>query len=392
MKHSMRHLRIVLAVAETGSVTRTAARFHVSQPAVSAALNSLETVLATPLFTRQPKAMIPTSAGEVIALRLRRAFDVLDPALAELAPRLTRTTTMAQLTALVAVVEEENFSVAARRLGLAQPTVHRAVRQMESEVGRKLFERSPRGLRPSRAARQVAQAARLAFAELDQAQADLADLAGREVGRVVIGALPLSRSVLLGPAIGLFRLQWKALPIRVIEGPYPELLIALRRGEIDMLVGALRPPVSDLVQEILLNDDMAIVARPGHPMTIGAPEPADLAAFPWVVAAEGTPTRDHFTAMFQAAALPPPLNLVETGSMALLRDLVSRSEHLGFVSARQVARDVASGTLAPVPYRPSGPSRPIGLTTRQGWHPTRAQSDMLAALRRAGMDLDQPAA
>lgn len=385
MMASLRHLRIVLAVAETGSVTQAAARNHVSQPAVSSALRGIEAELGTGLFHRHPAGFALTPAGETVTLRIRRALALLDPALADLAPRLTRTATMAQLHALVAVAECESFSAAARRLAVAQPTVHRAVSLLEGEAGRPIFERSGRGIIPVRAARNLATAARLAFAELDQAEADVGALTGREVGRVVVGAMPLARSVLLGPAIALFRGGWKALPVRVVEGPYAELVLALRRGEVDMLVGALRPAVPDLVQELLFEDEIAIIANPGHPLSGAAIGPDALARFPWVVAPKGTPARDQFDAMFDAAGIAAPVSLVETGSMALLGDLVGRTDHLGFVSARQIAPEVESGRFSRLAFRPTGTLRPIGLTTRADWRPTRAQADMLDALRRASV-------
>eukprot|EP01036_Dinobryon_divergens_P048007 gene48007-64415_t len=80
-----------------------------------------------------------------VALRLRRALALLDPALTALAPRLTRTATVAQLNALIAVTECESFSAAARRLNVAQPTVHRAISQLEGEVGQPLFDRTSHG-------------------------------------------------------------------------------------------------------------------------------------------------------------------------------------------------------------------------------------------------------
>ena len=381
MRTSLRHLRVMLALSQTGSVTQTAAQIGVSQPAVSAALRGIEAALGTAMFDRHANGLTATAAGRVVSLRITRALAALDPALREIRPRLTRTATFAQLTALIAVAECESFSAAARHLNLAQPTVHRAVRQFEGEAGRSLFDRSAYGVIPTRAVRQLVVATRLALTELDQAQADLADFSGREVGRVVIGAMPLARAVLLGPAIALFRAGWKTLPIRIIDGAYTDLSAALRRGEIDMLVGALRPNMADLTQEILLQDEMVIVARPDHPMTKSIHSPADLGRYSWVVAAHGAPARDHFDAMFVAADLPAPTNLVETGSMALLCDLVGRSDHLGFVSALLAQREIANGTLACVPFHPQDTLRPIGLTTRYDWHPTRAQRDMMAALR-----------
>lgn len=370
----------MLALAETGSVTQAAAKIHVSQPAVSAALRGVEMTLGTVLFDRRPSGLIATPAGQAVALRIHRALGFLDPALTDLAPQLSRRVTMAQLTALIAVAETESFSAAARQLNLAQPTVHRAVRQFEDEVGRRLFDRTAQGVIPTRATRHLVDVARLAINELEQAKADVADLFGQEVGQLVIGAMPLSRAVLLGPAIAEFRKNWKSLPIRVIEGPYADLTLALRRGDIDMLVGALRPNVTDIKQKVLLYDTMAIVARPDHPLIMGAVNAVDLVNYPWVVAAHGTPSRDHFAAMFAALNLTTPRNLVETGSMTLLCDLVGQSDHLGFVSALQAQRDIANGTLARVPFDPKSPPRPIGVTTRRDWHPTRAQRDMVTAL------------
>jgi LysR family transcriptional regulator of gallate degradation len=385
MKASLRHLRILLAVAQTGSATQAAALCHVTQPAVSAALAQMAADLGVVLFDRGRAGLRLTPAGEAVVLRLGRALGLLDPALAVLAPRLTRTATMAQLRALIAVAECESFSAAARLLGLAQPTVHRAISQMEEEARGPLFDRTAHGVIPARAVRSLAIAARLALAELEQIAADLGALAGQEVGRVVIGAMPLSRSALVGPAIVLFRARWRRLPVRVVDGPYADLVLGLRRGEVDVLVGALRPAVADLVQERLFDDVLAIVARPGHPLAGGAAGVAGgvagLAAFPWVVAPGGTPARDHFDAMFRTAGVAGPESLVETGSMALLGDLVGRSDHLGFVSARQVAREIAAGLLVRLPVQPQGTARPIGLTTRAGWHPTRAQAEMLEALR-----------
>ena len=242
MRASLRHLRLLLALIETGSVTQAAGQLHVTQPAVSAALQGIETALGTALFDRRPKGLILTPAGAAVALRLRRALGLLDPALCDLNPQLKRTATLAQLTALIAVTECESFAAAARHLGLAQPSVHRALRQFEAAAGRSLFERSAKGMTASRAVRQLAIATRLALTELEQAEADVADLSGREVGRVVIGAMPLSRSLLLGPAIARFRGHWSALPIRITEGHYDDLAESLLRGEVDMLVGALRPP------------------------------------------------------------------------------------------------------------------------------------------------------
>jgi DNA-binding transcriptional LysR family regulator len=382
MKSNLRHLRVFQSVAQSGSVTRAAETAHVSQPAVTQALAKLERLAGQPLFLRRPQALFLTHAGEVLAARVARSFALLDPVLSDLAPRLTLTASSAQLQALIATREAENFTLAARRMGLAQPTVHRAVSQLEQEAGRALFERTAHGLVATRPAQALAQAARLAFAELDQAEADLAELLGREVGRIVIGAMPLSRSSLLPQAIARFRKRRPTLPVRALDGPYADMIAGLRRGEVDFLIGALRDPapIGDIVQVPLFDDRLQIVARSGHPaLDLPNPTLTDLMAYPFVVSPEGAPARTAFDRITSRAGHPP--SLVETGSMILMRELLRISDHLGCISQTQIAAEISLGALVPVPIDLADTARPIGLTHRADWLPTRAQAEFLEDLQ-----------
>ncbi|SMX51257.1 LysR family transcriptional regulator [Actibacterium lipolyticum] len=387
MKWNIRHLRVFLAVTRHSSVSRAADECHLSQPAVTQAIAKLERAFALPLFQHMTQGLFVTPAGETLALRVERALARIDTATAPIAPRLSSTATTSQLEALIAVRELENFSLAARHLGLAQPTVHRAVSQLESEAQKPLFKRSAYGLRATRACQALADAAQLAFAELDQAVMELAELAGREVGQIVVGALPLSRAYILSSAIIEFRKTRPNLLIRVDEGPYSELLSGLRRGEVDMLIGALRDPVpiDDVTQTELFTDDLILVAGPDHPL-VGKPAITleEMAAFPWVVARNGTPTRMLFDKLFDPAETQ--VSLVETGSMILMRQLLRQSNHLGCISRLQAAAEVDMGLMVPLDFDLTLTRRPIGLTTRVGWIPTRGQLALIDKISQAAAE------
>jgi LysR family transcriptional regulator, regulator for metE and metH len=71
----IRDLRMVVAVASEGSLTRAGSRLHVTQPALSRQLAGLERRVGAPLFVRTGLRMVPTAAGEVL---LRHARGVLD--------------------------------------------------------------------------------------------------------------------------------------------------------------------------------------------------------------------------------------------------------------------------------------------------------------------------
>jgi LysR family transcriptional regulator, regulator for genes of the gallate degradation pathway len=267
-------------------------------------------------------------------------------------------------------------------LGISQPTVHRAISQLEKEASRSLFERTSFGLVAPRATRALVQAVMLAFRELDQAEADLADLDGEEAGQIVIGALPLSRSVLLPRALAQFRQVRRRHPVHVIEGRYDELLGGLRRGDIDIIIGALRhpAPIGDVVQEPLFDDHLTILAASDHPLVGQANLTPDvLRACSWVVPRQGTPSREQFDAFFGADGLPT--SIIEAGSILLMREILGNSDHLGCISSAQAHAELSRGLVSEINVNYDWPGRPIGITYRSNWAPTKAQNTLLQLLR-----------
>ncbi|MFF8413896.1 LysR substrate-binding domain-containing protein [Streptomyces omiyaensis] len=61
-----RHLTLLIAVYEHGSVVRAAESLHLTQPAATRTLRELEAVAELPLFTRVPRGMLPTVYGEAL--------------------------------------------------------------------------------------------------------------------------------------------------------------------------------------------------------------------------------------------------------------------------------------------------------------------------------------
>lgn len=77
IESDIKHLRLVAAIAETGSVTRAAEQLHLTQSALSHQLNVLESRLNTPLFHRVGKRMLPTAAGAHLIESAHRVLDIV---------------------------------------------------------------------------------------------------------------------------------------------------------------------------------------------------------------------------------------------------------------------------------------------------------------------------
>jgi DNA-binding transcriptional LysR family regulator len=284
------------------------------------------------------------------------------------------------------VVETGGFSSAARQLGLAQPTVHRAVRDIEALCGEPLCRRTTGGVEPTLRAVRLARHAGLALLEIRHGLEEVAELDGQRRSRIRVGCLPLARVQILPDAVNATLERHPELAISIVDGPYDELLRSLRHGTLDLVIGALREPApsADVVQETLFHDPLAIVVRAGHPvLRVRARGAVALAKLSWIVPRSGTPARSYFNAYFRAHGVPTPRRCIECSSLVATRGLLLGSDRAALLSARQVRLELAARQLALVLDPLPGTARPIGLTTRRDWKPTPAIADLLAELRQA---------
>src|SRR5437667_259099 len=169
--------------------------------------------------------------------------------------------------AFLAVADQGSVNRAGAALFRAQSAVSRSIHKLECELGVELFERTSRGMMPTPAGAALALRLKRALAEIRHAVADIASLRGITQGTVTVGALPLGRTRLLPESIAGVVAKYPGLRIATMEGSFEALAASLRAGDVDFILGALRPPeyASDLVGEPLADDELGIVSRRGHP-------------------------------------------------------------------------------------------------------------------------------
>lgn len=256
------------------------------------------------------------------------------------------------------------------------------MRDLEQIFGIALVERRGRGVVLTPAGRRLARGVRLAAAEIDAGLGEISGEDGRSA-RITVGAMPLSRALVLPHAIGAFSRANPRSTIEVFEGAWRDLVESLRDGAIDLMVGALRDPApAGLVQEPLFEDSLTIVGRAAHPLA-GTPDPtlAELAAHGWIVGQRGAPLRRQWERLFTGCALPPAP--IECGSVIVIRGLLCDSDLLTLLSPDQIALEVRAGLLAPIGAPLGHGARTIGITTRADWRPARLQRHFIDAVRTA---------
>jgi len=293
---------------------------------------------------------------------------------------------MRQVLLLVALDEQRNMHRAAASLRMTQPAATRLLGGLERMLGLRLFERGPRGLTPNAYGESLIRHARAMLATLDHAREEMNSLAEGASGRVAIGALLVAAPVLVPRALARFKQRHPHHTVLVQEGSATALLPALRRGELDLVVGRVTSdvPGEGLEFETFYNEPMQVVARAGHPLgRRRALALADLAGEMWIVPAPDAPYRRRLDAAFRQAGVAPPRRLVESVSIAVNKMLVQGSDMLG-VMPRTVAREYAAlGLLRVLPVKLPPPSGPVGVITATGRPLAPAAADLVQALREA---------
>lgn len=371
---NIRHMAALVATARSGSVTRAARQVNLTQPALTHAIARLEQALDCSLFDRGPGGMTATEPAQLLVLRAEVALQLIG----------SRRVTATQMRAFLALAEAGSYAGAAQATGLSTASLHRAVADLSVAIGQRLLDKRGRHVVLSPAGVRRARAFSLARTELANGLDEVARWQGNAAGRVVIGAMPLSRARWLPEVLLQFARDYPDVEVRVLEGSHAELSGPLRDGLVDMMLGALRDDVDDLTQEAVFVDQPRIIGRAGHPALQGAsPGLDDLGAYPWTLPGPDTPLRQYWEAMMRKLGAEPPRVRIVCGSVLTIRQLLVGSDLLSMASADQLRVELDAGVLA-AREPPVEVARTIGITTRSGWRPTGPQQAMIALLRANG--------
>ena len=167
-----------------------------------------------------------------------------------------------ELAYFLAVADELHFGRAASRLGIAQPALSKAVRQLERRLGVTLFERTSRAVTLTEAGRVLRREARVALAAVSAA-ALRTQRAGRRDPRLILAMKPGGDAGLLPAILAACEREPQALPVEVVFGAGPGSM--LRDGQADAaLLYAPPDDLDGLDTETLLTEAPVAVLPASH--------------------------------------------------------------------------------------------------------------------------------
>lgn len=285
------------------------------------------------------------------------------------------------LRALLAVVEQGSFNRAAVAVGLTQPAISKSIAILERVAGTSLFVRGARGASLTAAGEVVARAAVNSLALAQDAKDELAALARGCRGRLRIGATPSAMLGLVPLACAKLTKVEGPLDLTVREGLDAELLPALERGEIDLLVGPtadLQSAVSHIQEGVLLEESVCIGVHRQHTLaTRASVRLDDLDEYSWVLPSPGSRFHALIEAALLASAIAWPQDVISTSSLPAQELLALHSDRL--LLCTEIQHIARTTNLAIIPIE-NGPKRRFGWRRLKNPQPSLSLLNMIAQL------------
>ncbi|MCS4509824.1 LysR family transcriptional regulator [Xylophilus ampelinus] len=293
-----------------------------------------------------------------------------------------------QLLLLVALADEGNIHRASQVLNMSQPAASKLLKDLEDVLEVSLFDRLPRGMRPTWYGETMIRHARMALASLNQAHDEIGALKTGHYGQVGIGAITSPGLTLLPAAVALVKQEHPSLRISLDIETSPVLLERLEQGKLDIVVGRLFADHSkgNLRYEPLTEELVCAVTRPGHPLSrMNDLSLRDVLSATWIVPPAGSVLRHRFELMFRQDGLAPPVNVVETAALLFITRMLQQSDMVAVVGADVAHYYAAHGLVTVLPLPMPCHMDAFGIITRTDRLLSPAAKVMMKALQQTSL-------
>jgi DNA-binding transcriptional LysR family regulator len=294
-----------------------------------------------------------------------------------------------QLLLLVALDEEGNIHRSAEVLAMTQPAASKLLKDLEDVLGVPLFERLPRGMRPTVYGEAMIRHARTALASLNQAHDEVQELKAGRFGQVSVGAITTPGIMLLPQAIARVKQAHPALRVSLHIETSDVLMERMAQGRIDIGVARLfaQHDKTALRFEALAEEPVVAMVRPGHPLLeVAKLTLRDLNGWGWIVPPEGSVLRHRFDLMFREESLEAPANLIETAALLFMTKMIGQGDMIGLVAGDVGHYYARHNLVAVLPIDLPCQMDAFGLITRTDRPLSPAAKVMLAAVRTAAAE------
>ena len=253
----------------------------------------------------------------------------------------------------VAVGEEQHYGRAAERLHVAQPALSRQIQDLEEEIGVRLFERLPRGVKISAAGISFLDDSRRILQQVNEATMRAGRVARGQSGTLRIGFTEsASWQGVVPDSFRQFRARQPNAELQLYPSASVDQVDAVRSGRLDAgFVFSMSKADPDLDQLLVAIHHLVLAVPKGHPLTkvrkLRLRDMSD-SAFVWFPRRQSPAYYDRLMQECSRGGLRTPQIVQEAVDQATILSLVSCRLGIAFVSEATRWRCPAGVILLPV--------------------------------------------
>lgn len=257
-----------------------------------------------------------------------------------------------------------NFTKAAQKLHITQPSVSYAIKQMEEAMGLPLFHRLSKGVELTEEGKALLRYVSQSFSLLEDAENHIKDLKNLTSGEIRIGASDSLIKHDLLPKLNEFHKQFPGIRIRLSHGKTLDITERLKTGSIDCAIVHL--PLSDpklRIQTIATFNSCFVVGEAYRELANRSLSVRELAELPLLMLSPGSSTRIFVEQWFHTCGIHIEPN-IELGSIDLLIEFARLGYDAAFITQSFVQEELQSGKLFELKLDDAIPPRSIGFAIR----------------------------
>lgn len=299
-----------------------------------------------------------------------------DPRVAVLDPRAIRT--------FLAVCRENSISGAARTLNISQPSVSVAISQLEHQLGATLFERSRTGIRLTPAGEALLARAEAMDGLLRQAHQEVQFARDGLHGPLRIGGTPGALVSLVPEAVDRLEQSGIRFAVHIIERPDHVLMELLRKREIELacVTTGIEQPPEDIEEVSYSRDPFDLIVGRLNEHLPSEMSLRDTGQLKWVLPEAAGAFRRQVDAVFVAADMPAPQDVIRCDSLLTTKAIVRGGRYVTILPRRVAAAELSIGVLRAIHLRDVSIARTVGVRVLKEARRTDFVEKFLQALGR----------
>ncbi|RIX53543.1 LysR family transcriptional regulator [Paenibacillus nanensis] len=285
-----------------------------------------------------------------------------------------------QLNYVIQIANEKNFSRAADKLHIAQPSLSQQLSKLEQELGVLLFRRTTNSVELTQAGQVFVEKSQSILDAVEQLKQEMDDMAQMRRGRLVVGTLPITGSHVLPLVLPAFGAQYPQIEVILVEETTAKLEQLTASGGTDLSLLSLPLIDSSLAYQPYLEEQICLAVPPQHPLASRKDAVAieELKEEPFIGLKRGQGFRQITVELCEDAGFSPQI-VFESSNIETVQSLVAGGMGIAFVP--QMLTRAGGSEFTPVYLKlQSNPTRTLVIASRKGRYLSKAAQAFIETL------------